>query len=110
MAEAVDYISSLETSVEVQVRPFVEIDYAELEFGAGLGEGSYGAVYKGKWKSKVVAIKALVTRFKDREVCEKSTMSFIIYCVHTLSRGQTVHVGHNFFAYRIHVASQVCIP
>ena len=53
--------------------PFVEIDFADLEFHERLGSGAAGTVYSGRWKSKekIVAIKKLliIEREVRREGC-----------------------------------------
>lgn len=44
-----------------------EIPYEELVFEAKLGEGTYGVVYKGKWRHTTVAIKELkVSEMKEK--------------------------------------------
>lgn len=50
--------------------PFVEIDFADLEFHDRLGSGAAGTVYSGRWKSKnkIVAIKKLLAIEKEAEV------------------------------------------
>jgi alpha-tubulin suppressor-like RCC1 family protein len=41
------------------VMPSYEINFSEIRFGNKISEGSYGIVYKGKWKELKVAIKTL---------------------------------------------------
>lgn len=43
--------------------PFPELCYDDLEFFEKLGDGSFGSVYRGRWKSqdKEVAIKKILT-------------------------------------------------
>ena len=47
--------------------PFVEIDFADLEFFESLGSGSAGSVYRAFWKSreKIVAVKKLLIIEKE---------------------------------------------
>ena len=47
--------------------PFVEIDFADLEFFESLGSGSAGSVYRAWWKSreKIVAVKKLLIIEKE---------------------------------------------
>ena len=42
--------------------PFAELSYDDFEFFEKLGDGSFGSVYRGRWKSqdKVVAIKKIL--------------------------------------------------
>lgn len=57
------FIYHLESNV------LASIDYRDLEFMNQLGEGGFGTVYRGRWKSrdKVVAIKRL-NIIDEREV------------------------------------------
>ena len=56
--------------VALPKKALTEIDYDDLEFGKTLGAGGFGAVYKGKWKSKdmVIAIKQVKGSLDPREV------------------------------------------
>ena len=60
----------LQTVKSLPKKPLVQIDYTDLELGACLGEGGFGAVFHGKWKSKgkVVAIKKVTGQLNPREV------------------------------------------
>ena len=51
--------------------PFVEIDFADLEFYESLGSGSAGSVYRAFWKSRemIVAVKKLL--IIEKEVKER---------------------------------------
>ena len=50
--------------------PFAEIPYDDLEFFECCGGGTFGSVYRARWKSqdKEVAVKRLLTL--DKEVCK----------------------------------------
>ena len=41
------------------VMPTYEVNFSEIRFGNKISEGSYGIVYKGKWRELKVAIKTL---------------------------------------------------
>ena len=47
--------------------PFLEIEFAELEFYERLGGGSAGTVYRALWKAqeKIVAVKKLLQMEKE---------------------------------------------
>ena len=47
-----------------------EIAYSELAFGDSLGIGGQGAVFKGEWKARnlAVAIKRVVGKIRHEEV------------------------------------------
>ena len=55
-------------SVTVLILP--EISFSDLEFGDQVGEGAFGIVYKGHWKSRDmgVAIKRVPGRINNEEV------------------------------------------
>ena len=56
--------------MSLQKKAVTEIDFNDLELYGCLGEGGFGAVYKGKWKSKgmVVAVKRVTGNLEPREV------------------------------------------
>ena len=60
----------MQTRTTLQKKQLLQINYSDLEFGKCLGEGGFGAVYIGKWKSKskVVAIKQISGKLDPREV------------------------------------------
>ena len=47
-----------------------EINFSDLEFGDQLGEGAFGVVYRGRWKSRHmdVAIKRVPGKINKTEV------------------------------------------
>jgi hypothetical protein len=49
-----------------------ELDFSEIQFEEKIGEGSYGRVYKGKWRGLAVAIKG----FHFKEDFEKERTIF----------------------------------
>jgi serine/threonine protein kinase len=48
-----------------------EIMYNELKFDRKISEGGYGIVYKGRWKSTVVAIKEIKKEIVEQEKLEE---------------------------------------
>lgn len=38
-----------------------QIDYADLQMGDVIGEGSFGRVYRAKWRGSDVAVKQLIS-------------------------------------------------
>ena len=50
-----------------------EINYNELSFEKKIAEGSFGIIYKGRWRGSVVAIKELKAEFLQ----EKSIIDFL---------------------------------
>ena len=44
------------------------IDFSELEFEDLLGRGGQGAVHRGLWKKRAVAIKQVIGRIRKEEV------------------------------------------
>jgi mitogen-activated protein kinase kinase kinase 9 len=50
-----------------------EINYNELSFEKKIAEGSFGIIYKGKWRGTTVAIKELKAEFLQ----EKSIIDFL---------------------------------
>ena len=44
------------------------IDFSELEFEDLLGRGGQGAVHRGLWKERAVAIKQVIGRIRKEEV------------------------------------------
>ena len=51
-------------------RSVPEISFSDLEFGEQLGEGAFGVVYRGHWKSRDmdVAIKRVPGKINETEV------------------------------------------
>lgn len=50
-----------------------EIDYDELKFEKKIAEGSFGIIYRGKWRGTTVAIKELKAEFLQ----QKSIIDFL---------------------------------
>ena len=50
--------------------PVPEINFSDLEFGEQLGEGAFGVVHRGHWKSRdvAVAIKRVAGKINKTEV------------------------------------------
>lgn len=44
------------------------INFNEMTLGRGIGEGAFGKVYEGKWKSRPVAIKLLICQDLSAEI------------------------------------------
>jgi len=46
------------------------IDYSQLEIGEKIGEGAYGTVFKGKWRSGTVALKILLGHLEGQQLLD----------------------------------------
>jgi len=58
-----------------------EILFEELTFMECVGRGSYGSVYKGKWRSEIVAIKKILTPCsKEADLLSKVRHKNVIQC------------------------------
>ena len=59
-----------------------EISFSDLEFGDELGEGAFGVVYRGHWKSRDldVAIKRVPGKINKTEVEHYTVLQ--LSCVH----------------------------
>ena len=69
--------------------PFPELSYDDLEFFEKLGDGSFGSVYRGRWKSqdKEVAIKKILTLGEEVHFfCMGSIFYFYVMCFRTFSQ------------------------
>jgi len=60
MTPMVPFRGSVTPSVRNTIKSGTEIDFAELEFESEIGRGSYGIVFKGRWRGGSVAIKQLL--------------------------------------------------
>ena len=56
---------------EKQFKPNFEIDFQELIFDRKISEGGYGIVYKGRWKSTVVALKEIKKEIVEQDKLEE---------------------------------------
>ena len=56
---------------EKQFKPNFEIEFQELIFDRKISEGGYGIVYKGRWKSTVVAIKEIKKEIVEQDKLEE---------------------------------------
>eukprot|EP00727_Mastigamoeba_balamuthi_P005171 m51a1_g14652 putative protein serine threonine (1032) ;mRNA; f:110388-114236 len=54
--------------VEVRSSESTRLDWDELQFGETIGEGAYGVVMTGTWRTTRVAIKEMRTMFVDTEI------------------------------------------
>ena len=48
-----------------------EIPFSELQIGSMLGGGTFGTVYKGRWRGSVVAVKKLKYEKLNQEVLDE---------------------------------------
>lgn len=63
---------------------FYEIDFEDLEFYERCGGGTFGSVYRAKWKSEnlIVAVKKLLVLDKEVVHYLKSILKHIVTIVH----------------------------
>jgi predicted Ser/Thr protein kinase len=64
----------------ISTSQYSQISFNELVIGKELGEGSFGRVYLGKWRSAFVALKFCQTGKIDEFMKEMNLMTYLEIC------------------------------